>query len=57
MKPHPVTVHRSNVDLVGVHLLHFLLQLTLRAEGLVADIDVIFEGEGELAILKVVFLY
>lgn len=54
---HPVTVNGSDVNLVRVHLLHLLLQLGLRAERLVADIDVIFEGEGELSILKVVLLH
>lgn len=57
MQPYPVTVYRSNVDLVRVHLLHFLLQLDLCAERLVADVDVIFEREGELSILEVVLLH
>lgn len=57
MQSHPVTVHCSNVDLVRVHLLNFFLQLVVCAERLVADVDVIFEREGELSILKVVLLH
>lgn len=57
MQSYPVTVYCSNVNLVWVHLLHFLLQLILCAERLVADVDVIFEGEGELSIQKVVLLH
>lgn len=57
MQSHPVTVNGSYVNLVRAYLLHFLLQLGLRAERLVADVDVIFECEGELSILKVVLLH
>lgn len=57
MQSHPVSVYCSNVNLVRVHLLHFLLQLVLCAERLVADVDVIFEREGELSILEVVLLH
>lgn len=57
MQSHPVTVYGSNVNLVRVHLLHFLLQLGLRAERLVADVDVIFECEGELSVLEVVLMH
>ena len=51
-----MTVHCAYVNLVGVHLLHLFLQLILRTEGLVADVDVIFQSERELSMLKVVLL-
>lgn len=54
---YPVTVDCSNVNLVWVHLLHFLLQLVLCSKGLVADVDVVFECEGELTVLKVILLH
>lgn len=54
---HPVAIYGSNVNLVRVHLLHLLLQLALGAEGLVPDVDVIFECEGELSVLEVVLLH
>lgn len=57
LKPDPVTVHRPDVDLVRVHLLHLLLQLALRAERLVANVDVVFQCEGELSVLEVVLLH
>lgn len=57
MQSYPVTVHCSNVNLVWVHLLHLLLQLILCGERLVADVDVIFECEGELSIHEVVLVH
>lgn len=57
LKPHPVSVHSSDVNLVWVHLLHFLLQLALCGKRLVAHIDVVFQREGELSVLEVVLLH
>lgn len=54
---YPVAVYRSNVNLVRVHLLHFLLQLVLRGKRLVADVDIISKSEGELTVLKVILLH
>lgn len=48
-----MAVHSSDINFVWVHLLHLLLQVTLRAKRLVPDIDVIFEGEGEFTVLEV----
>lgn len=52
-----MTVDRSNVNFVRVRLLDFLLHLVLRGKRLVADVDVVFEGEGELSVLEIVSLH
>lgn len=54
---YPVAVDCSNINLVWVHLLHFLLQLVLGGKRLVADVDIIFQCEGELTVLKVILLH
>ena len=52
-KPYPVRVNSSNINLVGTLFLKFFLKILLVREGLVTDVDVILEGEGELSIGEV----
>lgn len=54
---HSVGIHRAYVNLVRIHFLHLLFQITLVVEGLVANVNIIFQCEGKFTVLKVILYH
>ena len=50
-------IYRAYINLVRIHFLHLLFQITLVVEGLVTNVNIIFQCEGKFTVLKVILYH